>query len=100
MQSATYYVQFSEPEEPGRWHTIARVDNQDLAREIARLTEGGYMRISVTSHYIGRAVSRSALRKEGKLHHAEWELGFGRHRAYGDALRERAERNLRASVAH
>ena len=55
---------------------------------------------TVTSHYVGRAVSRSALRKEGKLQHAEWELGFGRYRAYGDALRERAERNLRAGVTH
>jgi hypothetical protein len=100
MQRTTYFVQFSEPEDPGRWHTIARVDNQELAREIARLSEGGYMRTTVTSHYVGRAVSRSALRKEGRLQHAEWELGFGRYRAYGDALRERAERNLRADVTH
>jgi len=100
VKGTTYYVQFALPGEPGRWHTIARVDDQELAREIARLAEGGYMRISVTSHYLGRAVSRSALRKEGRLQHAEWELGFGRHRAYGDGLRERAEQNLRARVAH
>jgi hypothetical protein len=62
MQRTTYFVQFSEPEDPGRWHTIARVDNQELAREIARLSEGGYKRTTVTSHYVGRAVSRSALR--------------------------------------
>ena len=100
MQAATYYVQFSDPEEPGRWHTIARVDNQELAREIARLAEGGYMRTTVTSHYVGRAVSRTALRKEGRLQHAEWERGFGRHREYAEGLRERAERNLRAGVTH
>ena len=73
MPSTTYFVQFSEPEDPGRWHTIARVDNHELAREIARLSEGGYMRTTVTSHYVGRAVSRSALRKEGRLQHAEWD---------------------------
>lgn len=102
MQEPTYYVQFAsphevEPEDGSEpvWHTIARVHDRRLADEIARLAESGYMRTTVTSHYSARAVSRSALRREGHLHHADWELGMGKFRAYADGLRERAERNLR-----
>jgi hypothetical protein len=93
----TYYVQFAEPEIPDRWHTIARVQGRPLADEVIRLAEGSYMRTTVISHYVARAVSRSALRRDGKLAHAEWELGMGPHRQYGRALVERAERNLRAA---
>jgi hypothetical protein len=64
---------------------------------MAHLVETSYMRLSEIPQYIGRAVSRSALRREGSLARAEWELGFGEHRAYGEALREKAERNLRAA---
>jgi hypothetical protein len=96
MKEATYYVQFSSPEEdPERWHTIARVEGKALADEIVRLVEGSYGRTTVTFHYAGRARSRSALRKDKALQHADWELGIGRHREYGDALREKALRNLR-----
>jgi Ala-tRNA(Pro) deacylase len=92
----TYYVQFRDPEEePERWHTIARVQGRERADEVVRLAEGGYMRTSVTSHYFARAVSMSALRREKKLAHAEWELGMGPHRQYGRALVEKAEQNLR-----
>jgi hypothetical protein len=91
----TYYVQFSDPEDPDRWHTIARVEGRPLADEVVRLAEGSYMRATVTSHFAARAVSRSALRREGSLAHAEWELGMGEHRYYGRALVEKAERNLR-----
>jgi hypothetical protein len=92
----TYYVQFLDPdEEPERWHTIARVQGRELADEVLRLAEGSYMRTTVISHYRGRAVSRSALRRDGRLAHAEWELGMGPHRHYGRALVEKAERNLR-----
>jgi hypothetical protein len=49
----------------------------------------------VVTHYAARALSRSALRREGRLAHAEWELGMGPHRDYGRALVEKAERNLR-----
>jgi hypothetical protein len=90
-----YYVQFAAPEEPERWHTIARVEGKELADEVMRLAEGSYMRTTVISHYVARAVSRSALRRDGKLAHAEWELGMGEHREYGRALVEKAERNLR-----
>ena len=93
----TYYVQFAEPETPDRWHTIARVRGRPLADEVIRLAEGSYMRTTVISHYVARAVSRSALRRDGKLAHAEWELGMGPHRQYGRSLVERAERNLRAA---
>jgi hypothetical protein len=97
MKEATYYVQFSSPvEDPERWHTIARVEGKALADEIVRLVEGSYGRVTVTYHYSGRAVSRSALRKAGALQHADWDLGVGHHRQYGDALREKAVRNLGA----
>ena len=96
MKEATYYVQFSSPEDdPERWHTIARVEGKALADEIVRLVEGSYGRTTVTFHYAGRALSRSALRKDKTLQHADWELGIGRHREYGDALLAKAERNLR-----
>lgn len=90
----TYYVQFSDPEEPERWHTIARVQGRPLADEVVRLAEGSYMRTTVISHYSARALSRSALRRGGRLAHAEWELGMGPHRDYGRALVAKAERNL------
>ena len=93
----TYYVQFAEPEEPERWHTIARVQGRPLADEVVRLAEGSYMRTTVITHYTARALSRSALRKDGRLAHAEWELGMGPFRAYGRALLAKAERNLRLS---
>jgi hypothetical protein len=96
MKEATYYVQFSSPEDdPDRWHTIARVEGKALADEMVRLVEGSYGRTTVTFHYAGRALSRSALRKDKALQHADWELGIGRHREYGEALREKAVRNLR-----
>lgn len=100
MPSATtYYVQFAEPDEEGRpWHTIARVHDRRLAEEIARLAGGSYMRTNVTSHYEARAVSRSKLEAEGGRQHADWELGIGPHRWYGEALREKAERNLRLTA--
>jgi hypothetical protein len=91
----TYYVQFQDPEEPDRWHTIARVQGKPLADEVIRLAEGSYMRTTVVTHYSARALSRSALRRDGKLAHAEWELGMGPHKAYGRALVDKAERNLR-----
>jgi hypothetical protein len=95
----TYYVQFADPEEPEHWHTIARVQGRALADEVVRLAEGSYMRTTVITHYRGRAVSRSALRRDGKLAHAEWELGMGPYREYGRALVEKAERNLRPASA-
>jgi hypothetical protein len=95
MKEATYYVQFSSPEdEPERWHTIARVEGKALADEMVRLVEGSYGRTTVTFHYRGRALSRSALRRDKALQHADWELGIGRHREYGQALHEKAVRNL------
>jgi hypothetical protein len=95
MKEATYYVQFSSPvDEPERWHTIARVEGKALASEMVRLVEGSYGRVAVTYRYSGRALSRSALRKAGALQHADWELGVGHHREYGEALREKAIRNL------
>lgn len=97
MRHATYYVQFRDPDEdPGRWHTIARLDDRPLAEELARLAQGSYGRTTVTTHYTARVVSRSALEHEGTRHHADWELAAGRHRAYGEMLRERAERALLA----
>jgi hypothetical protein len=94
--TATYYVQFAAPEEPGRWHTVARIDDRRLAEEMARIAGASYMRTTVRSRFAGRAVSRSALRREGGLQHAEWELGFGRFREYGEGVRARAEELLRA----
>jgi hypothetical protein len=41
-------------------------------------------------------LSRSALRKAGALQHADWELGVGHHREYGETLLQKAVRNLRA----
>jgi hypothetical protein len=97
MKEPTYYVQFSSPvEDRDRWHTIARVEGRLLADEMVRLVEGSYGRATVTYHYAGRALSRSALRRGGALQHADWELGIGRHREYGEALREKALRNLTA----
>jgi hypothetical protein len=98
MKEATYYVQFSSPvDDPPRWHTIARVEGKALATEMVRLVEGSYGRVAVTYHYSGRALSRSALRKAGALQHADWELGVGHHREYGETLREKAIRNLGAN---
>jgi hypothetical protein len=94
----TYYVQFADPEEPERWHTIARVQGRPLADEVVRLAEGSYMRTTVITHFAARALSRSALRREGRLAHAEWELGMGPHRTHGRALVEKAEPNLRVSA--
>jgi hypothetical protein len=95
MKEATYYVQFSSPEDDSeRWHTIARVEGKALADELVRLVEGSYGRTTVTFHYAGRARSRSALRKDKALQHADWELGIGRHREYADALLQKAHRNL------
>ena len=92
----TYYVQISDPEEPERWHTLARVEGRELADEVIRLAEGSYMRTTVLaeSHYKARAVSRSQLRKDKRLAHADWELGMGEYRHYGRALAERARANL------
>lgn len=94
MHDATYYVQFEAPEEPGRWHTVACVHDHALADEVARLAEGSFERTTVLTHYRARVCSRSALRRDGALAHAEWELGMGQHRGYGEALLHRAERNL------
>ena len=43
----TYYVQISDPEEPERWHTVARVEGRELADEVIRLAQGSYMRTTV-----------------------------------------------------
>ena len=94
----TYYIQFADPEQPDRWHTIARVQGRPLADEVVRLAEGSYMRTTVVTHFRARALSRSHLRRDGKLAHAEWELGMGPHREYGRALVAKAERNLRPVV--
>jgi hypothetical protein len=94
MRDATYYVQFESPEEPGRWHTLACVHDHALADEVARLAESSVGRTEVLTHYHARVVSLSALRRQGALAHAQWELGMGQHRAYGAALLRRAERNL------
>jgi hypothetical protein len=72
------------------------VEGKPLADEMVRLVEGSYGRVAVTYHYTGRALSRSALRRAGVLQHADWELGVGHHREYGETLRERAVRNLGA----
>ncbi|HEU4449349.1 MAG TPA: hypothetical protein VFR63_05130 [Gaiellaceae bacterium] len=90
----TYFVQIADPQEPDRWHTIARVVGRELADEVVRLAAGSYMRTTVIEHYAARALSQSHLRREGRLAHAQWELGMGEHRHYGRALVERAERNL------
>jgi hypothetical protein len=96
VKEPVYYVQFSSPvEDPGRWHTIARVEGRALADEMVRLVEGSYGRATVTYHYSGRALSRSALRRDGMLQHADWELAIGHFREYGASVREKAERNLR-----
>jgi hypothetical protein len=97
VKDPTYYVQFCSPvDDPGRWHTIARVEGKALAKEIVRLVEGSYGRTTVTYHYLGRALSRTALKRDGVLQHADWELGAGKFRDYGDMLREKAVRNLGA----
>ena len=46
------------------------------------------MRATVTaeSHFSARALSRSHLRRDKRLAHADWELGMGEHRHYGRAL--------------
>ncbi|HXV96372.1 MAG TPA: hypothetical protein VD695_07470 [Gaiellaceae bacterium] len=93
----TYYVQISDPEEePERWHTVARVEGKALADEVIRLAQGTYMRATVTaeSHFRARALSRSRLRRDKRLAHADWELGMGEHRHYGRMLVERARHNL------
>lgn len=97
MKAPVYYVQFSSPaDESSGWHTIARVEGKALADEMVRLVEGSYGRTTVTYHYSGRALSASALRRDGALQHADWELGIGHHREYGNTLLEKAVRNLRA----
>lgn len=96
MIEPTYYVQISDPEEPERWHTVARVEGRALADEVMRLAQGSYMRATVTaeSHYNARALSRSHLRRGKRLAHADWELGMGEYRHYGRALVERAQQHL------
>jgi hypothetical protein len=63
---------------------------------MARLAGTSYLRTTVTpdTYYQGRVLSRSALRRVGMLQHADWELGVGHFRPYGDGLRAKAERNL------
>jgi predicted metal-dependent hydrolase len=92
----TYFVQIADPEEPERWHTVARVEGKALANEVVRLARGSYMRTTVMaeSHYLARSLSRSHLRRDKGLAHAEWELGMGEYRQYGRALVERAQANL------
>jgi hypothetical protein len=92
----TYFVQISDPEEPEHWHTVARVEGKELADEVVRLAQGSYMRTTVMaeSHYLARAVSQSALRRDKRLAHAQWELGMGEHRHYCRALVEKARQNL------
>jgi len=90
---ATYYVQFAPQDEPGRWHTVARVEDRALAQEMARLAVRSF---ATAAKNVGRAVSRSALKREGTLHHAEWELGFGTYREEAESLSERAQLSLRA----
>ena len=66
--------------------------------KVVRLAQGSYMRTTVMaeSHYFARAVSQSALRRDKRLAHAQWELGMGEHRHYGRALVERARQILAA----
>jgi hypothetical protein len=92
----TYFVQIADPEDPDRWHTVARVEGKALADEVVRLAQGSYMRTTVMaeSHFQARALSRSRLRQDKRLAHAEWELGMGERRHYGRALVERARTNL------
>jgi hypothetical protein len=92
----TYFVQIAEQEDPDRWHTVARVEGKALADEVVRLAQGSYMRTTVMaeSHYQARALSRSRLRQDKRLAHAEWELAMGEHRHYGRALVERARTNV------
>ncbi len=94
----TYYVQIADPEEPERWQTVARVEGRELADEVIRLAQGSYMRTTVLaeSHYHARALSRTRLRRDKRLAHADWELGRGEHRHYGRALVERAQSTLSA----
>jgi hypothetical protein len=92
----TYFIQVADPEEPDRWHTIARVEGRELADEVVRLAQGSYMRTTVIEHYAARAVSQSRLRRDGVLAHAQWELSMGEYRHYGRALVERALQNLRS----
>ena len=89
-------MQIADPEDPERWHTVARVEGKALADEVVRLAEGSYMRTTVMaeSHYLARSVSRSQLRRDKRLAHADWELGMGEYRHYGRALLERARTNL------
>ena len=96
MTEPTYFVQIADPEDPERWHTVARVEGKTLANEVVRLAQGSYMRTTVMaeSHYLARSLSRSRLRQDKRLAHAEWELGMGEYRHYGRALVERARTNL------
>ena len=96
----TYFVQIADPEDPERWHTVARVEGRPMADEVVRLAQGSYMRTTVMaeSHFLARAVSQSALRRDKRLAHAQWELGMGEHRHYGQALVEKARSNLGHSV--
>jgi hypothetical protein len=99
VKNPTYYVQFSSPvEDPNRWHTLARVEGRALADEMVRLVEGSYGRTTVTYHYSGRALSRSALKRDKLLQHADWEIAVGHHREYAQMLREKALRNLRGPI--
>ncbi|HSK16529.1 MAG TPA: hypothetical protein VK915_10210 [Gaiellaceae bacterium] len=99
MRHTTYYVQFLDPQEDsGRWHAIARVDGRALAEEIA--PGARLLRADDGHHALHRPDGLPlGARKEGTRHHADSELGAGRYRAYGEVLREKAERNLRASPA-
>lgn len=92
----TYYIQIADSEDRERWHTVACVKGRELADEVVRLAQGSYMRATVLAetHYVARAVSQSALRRDKRLAHAQWELGMGEHRHYGRALVARASRNL------
>ena len=96
-QEPTYFVQIADPEDPERWHTVARVEGRELADEVVRLAQGSYMRTTVMaeSHYLARALSQSKLRRDKSLAHAQWELGMGELRHYGRALVDRALQNLR-----
>ncbi len=102
MSRRTYYVECARIGETGRggggavrWRALASVGDRRLAEEMSRLIAAAPADFGLDPRASARVVSRSALRREGGLQRASWQLSLGDLRETGTSLRQQAEARLR-----
>jgi penicillin-binding protein 1A len=103
VSRARYYVEFARIGEAGRgdgsapvrWRTLACVHDRRLAEEMSRLLEAAPAEFGLDPATAARAVSCSALRREGGLHRADWQLSFCGCQDTRTKLHRQAEARLR-----